>query len=170
MYRILNYSDYHCNGIFNFPLNAAITGKWPQPTHVMAQYAPQHKIIPESNGMLSCSVNRQCSANARCNEALNAPNEFLEKTKQVVAPEPCNEKIGWYLKLSSTLQSLLGCARLHQLILASGAGHGPFACDGDHKLSTKCHDLLSEMHRQVGRHNVYDIYDNCPNTQVFLGT
>mmetsp|Transcript_50796 Transcript_50796/g.120696 ORF Transcript_50796/g.120696 Transcript_50796/m.120696 type:complete len:527 (-) Transcript_50796:177-1757(-) len=52
----------------------------------------------------------------------------------------------------------------------SGGGSGPFACDSDHKLSEKCHQLLSEMRKQVGPHNVYDIYDNCPNTQQYLAT
>lgn len=34
--------------------------------------------------------------------------------------------------------------------------------------SVACALKLAEMHRQVGPHNVYNIYDNCPQTQTFL--
>jgi len=35
-------------------------------------------------------------------------------------------------------------------------------------LSLKCDAHLLEMRKQVGPHNVYNIYDNCPDTSVFL--
>lgn len=31
-----------------------------------------------------------------------------------------------------------------------------------------CQSLLNQMHTEVGPHNVYNIYDNCPDTQKFL--
>jgi carboxypeptidase C (cathepsin A) len=34
--------------------------------------------------------------------------------------------------------------------------------------SSSCQKLLSQMHHEVGPHNVYNIYDNCPETQTFL--
>tara|TARA_B110000208_G_scaffold17602_1_gene21131 strand:- start:1502 stop:2782 length:1281 start_codon:yes stop_codon:yes gene_type:complete len=36
------------------------------------------------------------------------------------------------------------------------------------KISIKCDALLAEASAQVGPHNVYDIYDNCPNTNEWL--
>jgi len=45
---------------------------------------------------------------------------------------------------------------------------GPFDCDASSSVSTKCKSLLQEMRRQVGPHDVYNIYDNCPNTKTFL--
>jgi hypothetical protein len=47
-------------------------------------------------------------------------------------------------------------------------GGGPFDCDAGSELSTACKALLLRMRSQVGPHNVYDIYDNCPNTNQFL--
>lgn len=43
----------------------------------------------------------------------------------------------------------------------------PMACDGG-GLSDECRSLLGEMDRQVGPHNIYDIYDNCATTAEFL--
>jgi len=34
--------------------------------------------------------------------------------------------------------------------------------------SSACSLLLAQMHEEVGPHNVYNIYDNCPLTQQFL--
>jgi len=39
---------------------------------------------------------------------------------------------------------------------------------GHQVLSTKCKTLLTEMRRQVGPHNIYFVYDNCPATQELL--
>jgi len=36
------------------------------------------------------------------------------------------------------------------------------------ELSSACRELLSKMRTEVGPHNVYNIYDNCPQTQRFL--
>lgn len=47
-------------------------------------------------------------------------------------------------------------------------GSGPFGCDAGSSLSLHCKILLAEMRRQVGPHNIYDVYDNCQNTQDFL--
>mmetsp|Transcript_13239 Transcript_13239/g.29964 ORF Transcript_13239/g.29964 Transcript_13239/m.29964 type:complete len:502 (-) Transcript_13239:72-1577(-) len=51
-----------------------------------------------------------------------------------------------------------------------GDNPGPFCCSepGHAALSSECKQLLAEMDRQVGPHNVYNIYDNCGNTQDFL--
>lgn len=46
-------------------------------------------------------------------------------------------------------------------------GTGPFRCEND-DVSAKCSALLEEMRRQVGPHNVYNIYDNCEQTERFL--
>lgn len=35
-------------------------------------------------------------------------------------------------------------------------------------VSSSCQKLLDQMHAEVGPHNVYNIYDNCPATQQFL--
>jgi len=35
-------------------------------------------------------------------------------------------------------------------------------------VSQECRSLLSQMRHEVGPHNVYFIYDNCPDTQEFL--
>eukprot|EP00929_Paragymnodinium_shiwhaense_P108103 TRINITY_DN74430_c0_g1_i1.p1 TRINITY_DN74430_c0_g1~~TRINITY_DN74430_c0_g1_i1.p1 ORF type:complete len:509 (+),score=90.95 TRINITY_DN74430_c0_g1_i1:70-1596(+) len=48
------------------------------------------------------------------------------------------------------------------------SGDTPFACDGANQVSEKCRALLSDMAKEVGPHNVYNIYDNCPATQDFL--
>lgn len=43
------------------------------------------------------------------------------------------------------------------------------ACDWTKSYqSSKCSSLLSQMHQEVGPHNVYNIYDNCQETQDFL--
>lgn len=42
------------------------------------------------------------------------------------------------------------------------------ACDFPHTGSPQCGLKLQEMRRQVGPHNIYDIYDNCPHTESFL--
>lgn len=34
--------------------------------------------------------------------------------------------------------------------------------------SSSCQQLLDQMRQEVGPHNVYNIYDNCPSTQAFL--
>lgn len=39
---------------------------------------------------------------------------------------------------------------------------------GHEVLSSECKELLKEMFRQVGPHNVYDVYDNCNRTSDFL--
>lgn len=44
----------------------------------------------------------------------------------------------------------------------------PAGVPGRSSLSQACRALLKEMDRQVGPHNVYDIYDNCPQTQQML--
>jgi len=36
------------------------------------------------------------------------------------------------------------------------------------QVSQDCQSLLSQMREEVGPHNIYFIYDNCPNTQDFL--
>jgi len=46
-------------------------------------------------------------------------------------------------------------------------GSGPFRCEND-DVSSECTQLLKEMRREVGPHNVYDIYDNCEHTHAFL--
>lgn len=43
----------------------------------------------------------------------------------------------------------------------------PFGCQKEIE-DEACASLLKEMRRQVGPHNVYFIYDNCPNTDNFL--
>merc|ERR1712048_1456765 len=43
----------------------------------------------------------------------------------------------------------------------------PFGCEND-DVGAACEKLLKEMRRQVGPHNTYFIYDNCPNTDAFL--
>merc|ERR1719408_225531 len=51
----------------------------------------------------------------------------------------------------------------------SGPGSGgPFDCDAGSELSLACKALLVKMRAEVGPHNVYDIYDNCGNTEKFL--
>lgn len=45
---------------------------------------------------------------------------------------------------------------------------GPFACDAGAGPGEKCAALLGEMERQVGPHNIYDVYDNCASTARFL--
>lgn len=37
-----------------------------------------------------------------------------------------------------------------------------------HSLSPECKSLLQEMNREVGPHDVYNIYDNCPNYDDFF--
>lgn len=55
------------------------------------------------------------------------------------------------------------------IVPSGGGGSGPFDCDGGRSAVTKeCSDLLHEMRRQVGPHDVYNIYNNCQNTQAFL--
>lgn len=44
----------------------------------------------------------------------------------------------------------------------------PSGLPGHAALSQACKQLLTEMHRQVGPHNIYNIYDNCPGTQYLL--
>jgi len=41
-------------------------------------------------------------------------------------------------------------------------------CDFPNTMSLKCQLNLAEMRRQVGPHNVYNVYDNCPQTSSFL--
>eukprot|EP00041_Stephanoeca_diplocostata_P032674 m.1054590 g.1054590 ORF g.1054590 m.1054590 type:complete len:491 (+) comp24190_c0_seq8:136-1608(+) len=36
------------------------------------------------------------------------------------------------------------------------------------QIDTACEALLNEQYKQVGPHNIYNIYDNCPQTQKFL--
>merc|ERR1712166_299798 len=43
----------------------------------------------------------------------------------------------------------------------------PFGCEND-EVGDACDALLYEMRRQVGPHNTYFIYDNCPHTEEFL--
>ena len=38
------------------------------------------------------------------------------------------------------------------------------------QISEQCDALLDESSRQVGSHNVYDIYDNCDKTAEFLNS
>eukprot|EP00931_Biecheleriopsis_adriatica_P075577 TRINITY_DN49406_c0_g1_i1.p1 TRINITY_DN49406_c0_g1~~TRINITY_DN49406_c0_g1_i1.p1 ORF type:complete len:512 (+),score=91.59 TRINITY_DN49406_c0_g1_i1:80-1615(+) len=47
-------------------------------------------------------------------------------------------------------------------------GSGPFGCDNGGSLSLQCKFLLAKMKREVGPHNVYNIYDNCEKTVRFL--
>jgi len=54
------------------------------------------------------------------------------------------------------------------IVPAGGGGSSPFDCDGGDSLSHDCKSLLKEMQRQVGPHDVYNIYNNCPNTDAFL--
>lgn len=54
------------------------------------------------------------------------------------------------------------------VVPAGGGGSGPFDCDGGATLSDDCKSLLNEMERQVGPHDVYNIYNNCPETDAFL--
>lgn len=42
------------------------------------------------------------------------------------------------------------------------------ACKFPSTSDASCQRLLSQMHEEVGPHNVYNIYDNCPQTQNFL--
>jgi carboxypeptidase C (cathepsin A) len=42
------------------------------------------------------------------------------------------------------------------------------SCDFESSLSSTCRSLLNEMHTEVGPHNAYNIYDNCPKTKEFL--
>merc|ERR1712107_841549 len=42
------------------------------------------------------------------------------------------------------------------------------SCEFPDTSSDSRQDKLTEMRRQVGPHNVYDIYDNCPETESFL--
>jgi len=42
------------------------------------------------------------------------------------------------------------------------------ACDFPNVVSVKCATKLLKMRKEVGPHNVYNIYDNCPNTEEFL--
>jgi len=44
----------------------------------------------------------------------------------------------------------------------------PSGLAGHQSLSKECKQLLKEMHREVGPHNIYNIYDNCPDTEAFL--
>jgi len=44
----------------------------------------------------------------------------------------------------------------------------PSGLPGHQSLSKECKTLLKEMHREVGPHNIYNIYDNCPQTEAFL--
>lgn len=51
------------------------------------------------------------------------------------------------------------------------SGHssgGPFDCDGGRDLSAECKSLLAKVRAEVGPHNVYDVYDNCPSTAGLL--
>eukprot|EP00039_Didymoeca_costata_P018291 m.332918 g.332918 ORF g.332918 m.332918 type:complete len:482 (+) comp17029_c0_seq1:2130-3575(+) len=41
-------------------------------------------------------------------------------------------------------------------------------CDFPKTTSIKCGISLDKVQKAVGPHNIYDIYDNCPNTEVFL--
>jgi len=41
-------------------------------------------------------------------------------------------------------------------------------CDFPNVYTDDCQALLKEMRRQVGPHNTYNIYDNCPTTEMFL--
>lgn len=41
-------------------------------------------------------------------------------------------------------------------------------CSEDDVLAPECRALVTEMYRQVGPHNVYNIYDNCPLTNQLL--
>lgn len=50
----------------------------------------------------------------------------------------------------------------------TGDDTDPSGLAGHAVLSKACKKLLKEMHRQVGPHNIYDIYDNCPQTEAFL--
>jgi hypothetical protein len=54
------------------------------------------------------------------------------------------------------------------IVPSGGGGSGPFDCDGSHTVSSECKSLLKDMRSQVGPHDVYDIYNNCPRTQAFL--
>jgi len=44
----------------------------------------------------------------------------------------------------------------------------PSGLPGHEYLGKKCKQLLKEMHHEVGPHNIYNIYDNCPETEAFL--
>lgn len=51
-----------------------------------------------------------------------------------------------------------------------GTGSGePFDCDaGSATTSAACKALLTQMRNEVGPHNIYNVYDNCPRTQELL--
>jgi len=50
----------------------------------------------------------------------------------------------------------------------TGDDTDPSGKAGDSSLSRACRVLLQEMRRQVGPHDVYNVYNNCPNTAAFL--
>lgn len=50
----------------------------------------------------------------------------------------------------------------------SGDNTDPSGKAGHMMLSEECQSLLEEMSRQVGPRNVYNLYDNCPQTAAFL--
>lgn len=50
----------------------------------------------------------------------------------------------------------------------TGDDTDPSGVAGHSSLSRECKKLLTEMHRQVGPHDVYNIYNNCENTEAFL--
>merc|ERR1712178_548968 len=42
------------------------------------------------------------------------------------------------------------------------------SCDFPNTNGRRCEEALDKMSREIGHYNVYNIYDNCPQTQVFL--